>query len=143
MLFIKIKEYVRNFKGLRLSKHCILIVVFLSFSFVFNNLNIQLIYYFFVFHRSEEGSQYLSHAEASSYCWTVGDIQLRWNALYGFRVVSFSLWFCFLSCHLLNKVLKVCLLPPACSVVQKLWVLWKYLFQACTGSHKQKNCHTD
>lgn len=35
-----------------------------------------------------------------------------------------SLNFTFL-CHLLNKILKVCLLPPACFVAQKSWVLWK------------------
>lgn len=41
--------------------------------------------------RSEEGGQHLPHAETPPHCGAAGDVQLGWDALHGFRVVSLSL----------------------------------------------------
>ena len=66
--------------------NCMLVLL----PFMLNPLSLPLSFPVCVF-RSEEGGQHLPHAEASPHCGAAGDIQLRWNALHGFRIVSFSL----------------------------------------------------
>ena len=38
---------------------------------------------FSIYSRSEEGSQYMPHAQTSKHCRTTRDLQFRWHALYG------------------------------------------------------------